>query len=419
MKRFLIIFAALFITSTALFAQRAALTVLCNTSGASVLVAGRMVGTTTPNLTVVLPVGSFPVKITKPGYQAFDIMVNLPTAGFVLTANLVPIGAGNVPQPAPAPQPASTYSLTVRTSVPNSQVIINGSSQGYGPVSVQLVPGTYNVTVRSPGMMEWSQQVQIVNGPVVLTPGFQPQNYQLQVGAANVQGAMIFLNGNQVASGSYNAALPPGEYSIVIRAPGFLDYSENFTLNGPKTISAYLQAQSFQFQASAANVPGAVIFLNGNQVGTGSYNAALPPGTYTIVIRAAGFNDYSETFQLAGPKTIAVSLQQNLVSFTFTIPPAFYNPEVGSLALGRQNDTRGKSEGKGNTVGQGRTIAVFELFVDGNLLTPSGNNTWTGAVTPGNHLFKILSGGLKVESSINLQPGKNWILQPSLGISAQ
>lgn len=418
MKRLFALIVALLVGFSVGAQTRTTLTVVCNVTGAQVFISGRLYGTTTPNATIPLQSNTYQLAVVKPGYQSYNATVTVPPGGLVVNVNLYPVGQ-SAPPPAPTPAPASKYPLTINSPAPNTQVFINGALQGHAPLTIQLIPGTYDVSTRTPNMMPWSQQVQIVNGPVVITPGFQPQNYQLQVGAANVQGAMIFLNGNQVASGSYNAALPPGNYSVVIRAPGFLDYSENFTLNGPKTISAYLQAQSFQFQAGASNVPSATIFLNGNQVGTGSYNAALPPGTYTVLIRAAGFNDYSETFQLAGPKTIAVSLQPNLVSFTFTIPPAFYNPEVGSLAFGRQNDDRGKSEGKGNAVGQGRTIAIFELFVDGNLLTPSGDNTWMGAVTPGNHVFKILSGGLKVESSINLQPGKNWVLQPSLGISAQ
>ena len=417
MKRLFALIVTLFVALSIGAQARTTLTVVCNVTGAQVYISGRLYGTTTPNATIPLQPNTYQLAVVKPGYQSYNATVSVPPGGLVVNVTLYPVGQ-YAPPPAPMPAPASKYPLTINSPAPNTQVFINGALQGNAPLTIQLIPGTYDVSTRTPNMMPWTQQVQIVNGPVAITPGFQPQNYQLQVGAANVQGAVIFLNGNQVGSGSYNAALPPGDYGIVIRAPGYIDYSENFTLNGPKTISAYLQPQSFQFQASASNAPGAVIFINGNQVGTGSYNAALPPGTYTVLIRAAGFNDYSETFTLAGPRTMAVSLQQSLVTFTFSIPQAFYNPEVGSLALGRQNDDRGKSEGKGKP-GEGRTIAVFELFVDGNLLVPAGNNVWTGAVSPGNHVFKILSGGLKVESSINLQPGRNWILQPSLGINAQ
>jgi len=340
-KRKVVVFAAIVLGAASVFAQhRAALTIICNYSGASVLVAGRMVGTTTPNLTVLLPEGTFPVKVVKPGFQPFDAMVVLPTAGYVLTVTLIPYGASVAPQPAPPPpMQASTYPLTVQASVPNSHVIINGADQGMAPITRSLIPGTYNVTIRSPGMMDWTQQVQIVNGPVTVSPNMQPQSYP--------------------------------------------------------------------FQASANNAPGATIFINGNQVGTGNYNASLPPGTYTMVIRAPGFNDYTETFNLSGPMSRAISMQQALVSFTFSIPPNYLNPEARDY-LGRRGD-----------FGQGRSVATFELLVDGRAIPPAGNDVWSGAVTPGTHDFKILSGGLLIENSIDLEPGRNWVLQPSLGISAQ
>lgn len=418
MKRFLALLAALFVALSLGAQTRTTLTVVCNMTGAQVFINGRLYGTTTPRAVIPLQPNTYQLSVVKTGYQNFQTTVTVPPSGLTINVNLVPVGQA-APPPAPVPAPASKFPLTVNSPAPNTRVYINGALQGNAPLTIQLIPGTYEVMTRTPNMMEWSQQVQITNGPVTVTPYNQPLSYQFQAQAANAPGALIFLNGNQVGTGSYSASLPGGSYSLTIRAPGFVDYNESFTLSGPKTVVASLQPMAFTLQAGANNAPGAMIFLNGNQVATGSYNAALPPGSYTITIRAPGFTDYTETFTMSGPKTIAVSLQQMLVSFTFTIPPNFYNPESGSLAQGRQNDDRGKSEGKGNAVGLGRNVAIFELYVDGNLLAPSGNNVWNGAVTPGNHVFKILSGGLKVESSINLQPGKNWLLQPSLGISAQ
>lgn len=421
MKKIVSALVVAFFLVAGISAQRATLQIQCNPSGAQVYIGGRLMGTAVPNLTLSLPPNSYPLKVTKTGYQPYETTVILPASGTVVRVNLLPVGATAAPPPVPTPAPQAKFALTVTSPAPNTMVFINGANQGMAPVTIQVIPGTYNISVRAPNSLEWTQQVQVVNAPVTVTPGMQPLSYSLQVTCPNAPGASILINGSQVGAGSYSGNLPGGTYTVVVRAPGYLDYNETFTLTGPKTINASLQAQNFMLQVGASNVSGAAILLNGNQVATGSFNGALPPGNYTIVIRAPGYNDYSETFTLAAPRSIAVALQPVLVSFTFSIPQNFYNPEVGSLAQGRQNDDRGNSGGKGNAYayGQGRTIAIFELYVDGNLVAPSGDNVWNGAVTPGTHVFKILSGGLKIESSINLQPGRNWVLQPSLGIMAQ
>ncbi|HUX37407.1 MAG TPA: PEGA domain-containing protein [Rectinemataceae bacterium] len=419
MKRILALIAALFVALSIGAQTRTTLTIICNQVGAQVFINGRLYGTTTPNATIPLAPNTYQLAVVKTGFQSYNTTVTVPPSGLVLNVAIYPAGY-IAPAPAPVPAPASKYPLTVTSPAPNTRVYINGALEGNAPLTIQLIPGTYNITTRTPNMMEWNQQVQIINGPVTVNPGSQPLSFNFQASANNIPGAVIILNGNQVGTGSYSAALPGGTYNIVIRAPGYNDYSETFNLNGPKSIMANLQAQAFPFQASANNAPGAAIFLNGNQVATGSYNAALPPGTYTVLIRAAGFNDYTETFNLTGPRNMSVSLQQALVSFTFSIPNNFLNPDAAyMMQQGRQNEGRGNSEGKGNDFGQGRPVPTFELYVDGNLLYPVGNNVWTGAVTPGNHVFKIISGGLRVESSVNLQPGRNWVVQPSLGISAQ
>jgi hypothetical protein len=306
-----------------LFAQnRAALTIVCNQAGAQVFVAGRLVGTTTPTLSVLLPAGTYAVKVVKTGFPPFDTTVNLTAAGATINVTL-----GAAPAPTPPPQQA-TFGLTVNSPAPNTQVLINGNLQGNAPFTIQLVPGTYQVTVRAPNMIEWSQMVQIVNGPVTINPGYQPLTYQVQ--------------------------------------------------------------------ASATNAPGALIFVNGAQSAQGMYNASLATGTYTILIRAPGFMDYSETFALSGPKVISVALQPLLVTYQVLLQAANLN-----------------LDGSGNPAGP------IQVFMDGSPIQAAGRGVFTGSVAPGNHTVRIVSGAIKFESTVNLQAGKSWTIEPMLGFGAR
>ncbi|MEI6874744.1 MAG: PEGA domain-containing protein [Spirochaetota bacterium] len=325
MRKVFAIAAFVLLAGSALFAQnKAALTIVCNQAGAQVYVSGRMVGTTTPNLSVLIPPGSYPIKVVKAGFPPYDTTVNLTAAGATINVML----GSAPPPPQPSPQ-ASTYGLTVNSpGGPNSQVFINGGLQGNAPITVQVAPGTYQVTVRSPGMLEWSQQVQVINAPVTVNPG--------------------------------------------------------------------MQAPTLQLQASAINAPSAQVFLNGGLVATGAYNASLAPGTYTIVIRSPGFMDYTETFNLSSAKTISVALQPLMVSFTLSLPQAY-------LSLSPQ----------------GIPEAPIQGFVDNMPLPASGSGTFVGSVMPGRHIFKIVSGGIKLESSVDLQQGRAWTVEAGLGMVAK
>lgn len=393
MRKFAAIMAILALTGAVATAQaRATLFIQCNQSGAQVYLDGRIAGNTAPSLTLQIQPGNHQLVVKKNGFQDYSDNVVVPAQGKSITVTLVALGAAPPPVPTPPPV-ASTYPLTVTAPGPIAKVYINGQDKGLTPLTIQLPPGSYEVKVLAGGMLPWSQQVQIVNGPASVMAGMQAQTFALQVGAANAPGATIFLNGSQVGQGSYSAALQPGTYTVIVRAPGFLDYSETFNLQGPKTINAALQQQTFSLQVSVPNAPGAAILLNGAQVGQGGYNASLQPGTYTVVVRAPGFNDYTETFSLQGPKTIAVNLQQVLASYTLTIPPALLAPDP-----------------KGNPHNQ------IQVYVDNIRINVSPAGTYTGSVSPGRHQIRIVAGGLKFEQSVDLQAGKAWTIEPSFNL---
>lgn len=251
MKRSIALILAVLVFASFAFAQnKAALQIQCNQSGAQVYVNGRLMGTTTPNLALLLPAGSYQIRLSKKGYNDFNTTVVLPSGGTALTVTLLPKGSV-APQPAPPPQPVqpATFGLTVNASQPFAEVFINGRSYGRAPVSTQVMPGTYSVVVRAPNMLEWSQTVSVTNAPVVLSASMRPQSNQLTVNA-NVAGAQVFINGNPAGQTPFSTQLPPGSYSIIIKAPGYLDYSQSFVMNGPQVIAASLQPATAMFQVS-------------------------------------------------------------------------------------------------------------------------------------------------------------------------
>jgi hypothetical protein len=472
MKRIATLLALLLVMGATVFAQ--GLTIICNQSGAQVFVSGRLMGTTSPNITLPLKSGSYALLVSKSGFQPFNTTVSVTGPGQTITVNLIAIGAVATPAPAPTPAPAATYALTVNSPTPSSQVFLNGASIGTAPVTVQVAPGTYTVLVKAPNRLDWSQQVQITNGPVTVTagsvaaqpvnlqltvsanvngasvaingatagqtpfttslpagsytvvvsaPGYgsysqnvvmnsnqainatlQQQTVSLQVQAANAPGAAVLLNGNQVGSSPYNTALPPGTYSITIRSPGFLDYNTQVNLSSPQVVSVSLQQQTFTLQVQATNAPGAAILINGNQAGSSPFNGSFAPGNYSITIRAPGFTDYNTSVSLNSPQAVSVALQQAFVSYTINIPAAY---------LG------GGNEGRGNDNGKGNDRNAIQVYVDNMQLQPVNGGSYQGMAAPGRHQVRIVAGGLKFESSIDLQAGRSATFEPSFVLNVK
>ncbi|MEI6386173.1 MAG: PEGA domain-containing protein [Spirochaetota bacterium] len=248
----LAVFALIMALVSPLFAQnRAALSIVCNVSGAQVFVENRLAGSTLPNLSVLLPAGTYNIKVMKAGYQPFETSVNLTIAGTQLPVTLIPVGQSSQP---------STYQLSVTANVQNATVAINAIPSGKTPLSIGLSPGTYTVTVSAPGMSDFAQQIVVSNSPLAISANLMPQ----------------------------------------------------------------------------------------------------------------------------------------LVSFAFVVPQALQSLD-----------------------GRGQLLAPIQAWVDGVALQQTGPASFAGSVVPGNHVFRLVTGGIKLESTVYLQPGRPWTVEAGVNLIAK
>jgi len=365
MKRLLIIMllATLVIPST-LFAQRTTaaktftLTVQVNPPNAAIFVNGNQIkGNAAPGLAA----GNYSVAVKAPGFLDFNTTVNL---NFLLSVN-----AGNVK---------------------GAQVLINNNPAGQTPFSTQLPPGSYSLIIRAPGFVDHVENFSF-NAPKAVNVTLQPLNFQLSVNAANVKGAQVLINNNPAGQTPFNAQLAPGSYSVTVRAPGFVDYVENFALNGPKAVNVTLQPQTFQLTVNSANVKGAQVLINGNVAGQTPFATQMAIGSYSVTIRAPGFFDYAESFQLSGPKDINATLQPQIATFQVTLPAANINTDV-----------------------KGGHWSQIQVYIDGEL-----QKGQTGQVSPGKKMVKISSGGMQVQSMVDFQAGKAYTFEPFMGVTVK
>ncbi len=376
---------ALALVASAAFAQtKFPLTITCNEMGADVYINNKLYTKTTPNLKIQLPVATYSIKIAKAGFNEFSATVSVTNRGAVLNANLLPLAA-QVPPPTPF---LPHFPLNVTASVRGAEVLIDNVYAGQAPLGKEVVGGTHEVVVRAAGYAEFRQRVQ-VKGPVQVNAVLQPLGATLSVNS-NVAGAEVIINNNPAGRVPLSAQVPPGSYSVTVRAPGYLDFNQNLVVNGPTQVYATLQGMSYSLSISA-NVQGAEVLINGNPVGRAPYSTQLPPGSYALTVRAPGYLDYSQTVAVNGPLQVNALLQPALASWQLVLPEGLTNRDL-----------------------KGGHWAQIQVYVDGVL--QKGQN---GLMPSGRHLVRIVSGGLSYEAQIDFQPGRSYSLEPSFGFTVR
>jgi len=196
------------------------LTIAVNPKNASIFVDG---GQIKGNVATVMP-GNHSIMTKAPGFVDFTTTISV---------------NGNMTLP--VSMQAATFQLSVNAAnVKGAQVLLNGAAAGATPFNSQLAPGSYTVTVQAPGFLAYNESFTLSTAKSINVT-LQPATFQLSVNATNVKGAQVLLNGVMAGNGPFNTQLAPGTYTVTLQAPGFVSYSESFTLTGPKSITVTLQ----------------------------------------------------------------------------------------------------------------------------------------------------------------------------------
>jgi PEGA domain len=286
------------------------LIIICNENNADVFINGQPVAKTTRDLVIRLAPGVYSVRVAKAGFEDYiDDQVSVGSqdgATLKITLRPAPIAAQApapmatapapiaaqapapisqapamaaapaqviAPTPAPGadmtmnarPAPAPTlvpapaspnsanrafvgagFPLNVDSNVRGAQIYVNGRLVGQTPLGLEVSRGVYEIRVTAPGYQDFVQNLN-VRSPERVNAVLQSLLSQLTV-SANVQGADVIINGQAVGKTPLVIGIAPGAYSLVVRAPGYMDYQLQLSVNGPQSINAVLQGALASWQ---------------------------------------------------------------------------------------------------------------------------------------------------------------------------
>jgi hypothetical protein len=233
MKRYIALMFVILIIPTAMFAQRkvqgtsrgvqggtlapqpginivqnVTLTIVTNPDFAQVLINGEPLN---GRRTVGLRPGTYNVTVRADGYQDFTTMLNV-TSDMVFPVTL------------------QTMSFQLQVNVSNvtgAQVIINGVVAGQAPFFTSLSPGSYSLTVRAPGFLDYVESFAL-NGNKSINITLQGMNatFQIMTNAANINpddrfggsGVQVYIDG--VLQRGTSGQLMPGRRLLRVVSGG-------------------------------------------------------------------------------------------------------------------------------------------------------------------------------------------------------
>ena len=245
--------------------------------------------------------------------QGFAIIVNpLPQQDWVTDTALYYVGN--------APTQPEFASLRLRSNPTGAAAYVDGGFVGYTPVNHGVRPGRYEVRFELEGYDPYVTSVNVGSGRTETVEGSLQQ--QRRAGSATFtsspSGADVYVDGRYVGTTpTASLRFEEGNYTARFEAPGYQPTTVNFRVSAGRDqrVDATLRA-NLGTVVVQANVGGALVFLDGRQVGAipnGSGRLQIPnvqPGTHELVVVAPGYTTYVTTFSVQAGRTVEVNVRQ-------------------------------------------------------------------------------------------------------------
>jgi hypothetical protein len=278
-------------------------------SGATVVL-DRQKTATTPYTFTNIPVGTHEVALQYPGYETYYTSVNV-QSGQTQTVNafLTPT--------------VTTGQLSVSSSPSGAAVYVDGLYKGVTSTIIgNLAPGSHTVRLSKAGYQDWTGSVSIAAGATTyLNPTLVVEQVPIYATATITSiptGASVYANGVYVGQTTPGGPLVfsqvvPGTYTVLLSRSGYQDYTttvqavagQNYNLAVTLTPVSNPTTGSIAVSSSPS---GANVYLNNAFKGLSPLTLEnLAPGTYTVLLKLSGFQDWQASTQVTAGQTSQLS----------------------------------------------------------------------------------------------------------------
>ena len=181
-------------------------------------------------------------------------------------------------------------------------------------------------------------------------------------------------------------ALAPGKYTVKVTAPNYTPQTKTVDLKANQTLNFQLQPALVSLNISS-NIKGARVKVSGPASATGSipFQKNMVLGNYSITVSAGGYISQTKSLNLTRD-----------TNFHFELKPA-----MGTVQVMVAPDSLNKRD----------IYAREKILIIDNGIEMEGLSF---QLRPGQHTLQIISGGLWTQTTIKVEAGKTYTIQPSL-----
>ena len=218
------------------------------------------------------------------------------------------------------PSVPSFGTLSIDSNPRGAQAYVDGQFVGYTPVRFGTRSGTHEVEVRQDGYETFRTSVNLAGGqitPVNATLSQVQRNGTVRF-TSQPEGAQVFVDGQYIGvTPTAQNTFAEGTYQVRFSRSGYQDATSSFTVRAGanQTVNADLRPMAGTLVVRA-NLAGALVFINGNQVGTIPSGSGvltirdLPAGSHELVVISPNFRTHVSDFSIRAGSTTDVSVVQ-------------------------------------------------------------------------------------------------------------
>ena len=281
-------------------------------SDAKILVDGNESGTT-PETINDIKCGTHIVELKVEGYEIWSENVEVkPNKESSLTAVLQEI----------------TGSISIKSDPPNAMILMDGKKAGTTPAIIKYLSlTTHTITISIDGYNVWSESVEVeAEKEKELTAKLLEIRGTVNINS-RPSGALIHIDGKEAGTTPQTITdLTAGMHMVEASMEGYEHWNENIKVIVGKeyTMTAALQeiAGTIDIKSEPSN---ATILVNGKETGsTPETIKDLKPGMYQVEVRMDGFENWSNSVEVASGKEskLTVALQQLTCSVNISSEPS-------------------------------------------------------------------------------------------------
>ncbi len=283
---------------------------VASTPSGAMITLDRSLYANTPYTYYNVPEGTHEVAVYMSGYQDYYTDVN------VINKQTVSVNA--MLQPV-----VTTGTLSVSSSPSGAAVYVDGSYRGVTSTTIgNLVPGSHSVRLTKAGYQDWTGSVTISAGATTyLNPTLvvdqQPQYATVSISSspsgASVYGDGIYIGETRSGSPLVLTSVKPGVHTLLLTKSGYQDYQTTQSVVAGQDYVVSVTLNSVQNPTtggiSVISAPSqADVYLNNAFKGLTPITLdSLAPGSYTVLVKLSGYQDWQSTQQVTAGQTAQIS----------------------------------------------------------------------------------------------------------------